>query len=350
MIKIAYVLLAMLITLPIASLGYYSKKNLPGALLCLLLASIAWFLGRLFPVAGGAIIAILLGILLANFWSYPQIYKAGISATSKRVLQSAIVLFGFQMNLGNVLVLGYQGLILICATIVTALLLAYVIGKALRVQTEEQVLIGIGTAICGGSAIAAVAPVIKAGEREVVTAISTIFFFNVLAVFIFPLVGHIFLMSDLRFGMWCGVAINDTSSVVAAAYSYSDVAGETATVVKLTRTLMIIPATFILAIRQVKKAGQAGSFRFSKVFPWFVAAFFAACVMNSINLIPAQVSIFWGSMGKYCIMVAMAAIGLNTNLRELIRHGKKPLFLGGCCSVAVALVSLLIQAMLYSSS
>ena len=346
MMVIVYVLLAILITLPIATPGYYSKKNLPGALICLIIAVIAWFLGRLLPLAGGAVIAILLGILLANFWQYPQICKAGISATSKRVLQSAIVLIGFQMNFGHVLVLGGQGLILICATIVTSLLLAYCFGKALRIKTNEQVLIGVGTAICGGSAIAAVAPVIKADEREVTTAISIIFLFNVLAVFIFPIVGHFLSMSDLRFGVWCGAAINDTSSVVAAAYSYSDAAGNTATVVKLTRTLMIIPAAFTLAIIQAKKEGESGNFSIGKIFPWFVAAFIAACIINSLHLIPAQASETWGNMGKFCIMMAMAAIGLSTNPGELIRHGKKPILLGFACSIAVAIVSLVVQGIL----
>jgi uncharacterized integral membrane protein (TIGR00698 family) len=346
MIKIVYVLLAMLIVLPITTFGYYNRKNLPGALLCLALATAAWYLGRKFPLIGGAIIAILLGMLLANVWSCPQVFKVGISATSKRVLQSAIVLFGFQLNLSYVLNLGGQGLVLICVTIVTSLLLAYAIGKALRMQTNEQILLGVGTAICGGSAIAAVAPIIKADEREVVTALSIIFLLNNVPVFIFPLVGHILSMSDLRFGMWCGAAINDTSHVVAAAFSYSDAAGENATIVKLTRTLMIIPITFALAILQAKKADTAGGFQIGKVFPWFVAAFFAACVINSLHLVPAQVSAFWGNMGRFCIMIAMAAIGLSTNLRELIRHGKKPVFLGCCLTFAVALISFLAQIIL----
>ncbi|MCL2767142.1 MAG: YeiH family protein [Synergistaceae bacterium] len=343
MVEIACILSGILITLPIATFDYYSKKNLPGALICLLLAAIAWFLGRLFPLAGGAVIAILLGILLANIWQYPQMYKSGISATSKRVLQSAIVLFGFQMNLKYVLSLGGQGLVLICATIATSLLMANVIGKALRMHTNEQILIGIGTAICGGSAIAAIAPVIKASEREVATSISIIFLFNILAVFIFPFVARILSMSDLHFGIWCGAAINDTSSVVAAAYSYSNEAGNTATVVKLARTLMIMPAAFLLSILQAKKTGETGSFQISKVFPWFVVAFIVACIINSFNLIPEQISEIWGSMGKFCIMIAMAAIGLSTNPRELIRHGKKPILLGLSCSVAVALVSFIVQ-------
>jgi len=339
MVTISYVFLALIITLPITTIGYYHRKNFPGALLCLSLAIAAWFLGRLLPIVGGAIIAILLGMLLANLWKYPHIFNAGISATSKRVLQTAIVLFGFQMNLSHLLAIGAQGLVLICVAISVSLLVAYFVGKAMRIGNNEQILVGIGTAICGGSAIAAIAPVIRAKESEVVTAISTIFLFNVLAVFLFPLIGHALTMSDLWFGMWCGSAINDTSSVVAAAYSYSDAAGNTATIVKLTRTLMIIPAAFILALWQAKKEGGRGGFKLGKIFPWFVAAFFLACIINSVSLVPSQMSTFWGGMGKFLIMMAMASIGLNTNLRELVSRGKKPLLLGACCAVAVALVT-----------
>jgi len=340
---VVFVLIAILITLPITSPGYYKKGNLPGALLCLALAVCAWLLGRQFPIVGGPIIAILLGLLVANIWPYPEKLKPGISATSKRVLQMAIVLLGFQMNLNSVLTLGGQGLLLIAATIATALLLAYGVGKALRMQSHEQILIGAGSAICGASAIAATAPVIKADERTVITAISTIFLFNIVAVFVYPFAGHLLDMSDLRFGLWCGAAINDTSSVVAAAYSYSDEAGYAATVVKLTRTLMIIPITLILAVIQTKKSGKDSGFSLRKIFPWFVAAFFAASVITSIGFIPAETTAFWGTMGKFCITMALAAIGLNTNARELIKHGKKPVLLGGICALAIALVSLLVQ-------
>ena len=344
--KILYILLALLITLPITTLGYYSKKNLPGVLLCVMIATAAWFLGRLFPIAGGAVIALLTGMVLSNLWSLPVICKEGLSATSKRILQTAIVLLGFQMNLSHVLTVGAQGLVLIGATITVALLIAWGVGKAMRIQTNEQTLIGIGTAICGGSAIAAVAPVIKANEREIATAISTIFLFNVIAVFIFPLVGHLLSMTDIRFGIWCGAAINDTSSVVAAAYSYSDSAGHTATVVKLTRTLMIIPAAFILALYQLKKEGGAANISIIKIFPWFVVGFLLACIIHTVGMVPAEVSVFWGSMGKFCIVMAMAAIGLNTNVRELIRHGQKPLLLGCCCSVAVAVITIFLLFLL----
>ncbi|MCL2602113.1 MAG: YeiH family protein [Treponema sp.] len=341
---VIYVLLAVLITLPVATLAYYSKKNLPGIVLCFSLAAAAHVLGRFVPLAGGAVVAIVLGIALANFWHYPAVFKPGISATSKRMLQSAIVLLGFQMNLWHVVALGSRGLLLIFAVIITAVAVAYWVGKALHIQQNEQIMIGVGTAICGGSAIAAVAPVIKADEQEIATAISTVFLFNVLAVFIFPFAGHLLSMGHERFGFWAGAGINDMSSVVAAAYSMSREAGDTAMVVKLTRALMILPVSFIVALMQSKKA-KSGGFSLLKIFPWFVVAFFAASIVNSFDIIPVHVSALWGSMGKFFIVAAMGAIGLNTNLRGLIRHGSKPILLGGCCSLAVIVVSLLILSL-----
>jgi len=148
---------------------------------------------------------------------------------------------------------------------------------ALGLDANTKILIGVGTSICGGSAIAATAPVIEADDKEVAFAISTIFLFNIIAVFVFPALGHLMKMSDDQFGLWAGTAINDTSSVVAAAFSYSDSAGRYATIVKLTRTLMIIPVTLVLAFSRKRGAGKnAGSVELGKIFPWFVLGFLAA--------------------------------------------------------------------------
>ncbi|MCL2853348.1 MAG: YeiH family protein [Defluviitaleaceae bacterium] len=338
---IAYVLIALLITLPITGIGYYSSKNMPGALLCLLIALPAWVLGRLLPVAGGPVIGILFGMLLAQLWRLPDNCKPGTKETGKRVLQTAIVLFGFQMNLAHVVDIGGQALALLLAVVAAALILAYFIGKHLGLSDNERTLIGVGTAICGGSAIAAAAPIIKADDKQVATAISIIFMFNVIAVFVFPAAGHLMGMDDTSFGIWAGAAINDTSSVVAAGFSYSESAGNTATVVKLTRTLLIIPITFALALRQSKLTQEGGGFSLRKTFPWFVAGFLAASILNTTGAIPAVATAFWGEMGRFLIVMAMVGIGLGVNFKELLRHGKKPILLGFCLSLAVASVSLI---------
>lgn len=201
----------------------------------------------------------------------------------------------------------------------------------------------MGTAICGGSAIAATAPVIKASDKEVAYSISTIFFFNIAAVFIFPFIGHLLKMGNTGFGMWAGTAINDTSSVVAAGYSYSNAAGNFATIVKLTRTLMIVPITLFLAIYASKKDNSQHSFRFTKIFPWFVLGFVLASILNTTAIFPLKITSTLAQTGKFLIVVAMTSIGLNTNIKEFLSHGIKPILLGLACWFAVAVTSLLVQ-------
>lgn len=336
----------------------------PGLLLCIIIASLAWHLGRLLPVIGGPVFGILFGMVIVML--FPQLQtlvfhrrnspnnytlEAGVKYTTKNLLHYSIILLGFEMNLFNVIKIGSQSLIVILSTLSASFLTAFLAGKALKLQGKKAILIGVGTSICGGSAIAATAPVIRARDEDVAHAISTIFLFNIIAVFIFPALGHAFGMSDFGFGMWAGTAINDTSSVVAAGVAWSAAAGNNnalayATVVKLTRTMMIVPITLILAIytgRKSKNAAGGGGFRFSKVFPWFIIGFVATAVINTFAGIPVQISHWLVTIGKFLIVTAMVGIGLNTNLKKLITSGFKPILLGLCCWFAVAGAALLVQ-------
>lgn len=331
---------------------------LPGMLLCALIAVPAWFLGKAFPVIGGPVLAILAGILLSAL--VPKIcperafakirLRSGINFTGKKLLQYAIVLLGFEMNLFTVIGVGRQSFFLMLFTIAAAFAVAFIVGKALKLPGDTTTLVGVGTAICGGSAIAATAPIIRAKDADVARAISTIFLFNIAAVFLFPVLGHFMGMNDTSFGMWAGTAINDTSSVVAAGTSWSNAAGSNtalqfATIVKLTRTLMIVPITLVLAVytaHRQKKAGTA-TYRFAKVFPWFVLLFILAAVVNTFTGMPQAAAKGLGEAGKFMIVMAMGAIGLNTNLKSLVSNGLKPILLGLCCWVAVAAVSIAVQ-------
>ncbi|MDN6142139.1 MAG: putative sulfate exporter family transporter, partial [Tetragenococcus halophilus] len=225
----------------------FVKKNYQGILLSFFIALIATFLGQRFSIIGGPVFGILLGLIIALF-PRKQMFEPGIAFTSKKILQYAIVLLGFSMNLFQIFAVGSQSLLIIITTIATALIVSYFISKWLKVPTDVSILVGVGSSICGGSAIAATAPVIKAKGEDIATSISVIFLFNVLAAFLFPIFGNILGMNDIGFGMWAGTAINDTSSVVAAGQTWavshaSDVALNYATIVKLTRTLAIIPIT-----------------------------------------------------------------------------------------------------------
>lgn len=318
--------------------------KIPGIILAAIIAVPAWLLGKLFPIVGSPVLGILFGMILA-FWKRPAILESGISYTSKKLLQYSIILLGFDMNLFNVFKVGSQTMILMVFTLTAAFLTAYFLGKLLKVEKNTNILIGVGTAICGGSAIAATAPVIHADDEDVARSISTIFLFNVIAAFLFPFLGHLLHMTDYHFGLWAGTAINDTSSVVAAGYTFSNAAGNLAVIVKLTRTLMIVPITLVLALYVSRRQAQhsESGYKLSKIFPWFVLGFVAASIINTFLPMPAEAGKLLAQAGKFVIVMAMAAIGLNTNIVKLIKNGWKPILLGLGCWAVLSVTSLIVQ-------
>lgn len=322
-----------------------AKKILPGVLLASSIALPSYFLGSAFPLIGAPIFGMLLGMLLAR-WQRPEKFSSGIAYSSKKILQYAIILLGFEMNLYSVFKVGSQSLAVMIATTSASFLTAWFVGKSLNLRGNTATLIGVGSAICGGSAIAATAPVIKADDKEIAYSISTIFLFNITAALIFPMMGHLMQMSNTGFGIWAGTAINDTSSVVAAGYSYSNAAGNLATIVKLTRTLLIIPVTLTLSFIVSRKSQESGEFNFVKIFPWFVLGFIGASVIKTAALLPDELCSFLAHSGKFLIILAMSAIGLNVNFKAMAKNGIRPILLGLACSLAVALSSLASQHML----
>ena len=319
------------------------KKRLSGILLAAALALPAWLIGKQLPIIGSPVLGILFGMLLA-FWKRPPNFQDGIQFTSKKILQYAIILLGFEMNLFNIFSVGRQTLLLMIFTLSAAFLTAYLAGKLLKLDRNTKILIGVGSAICGGSAIAATAPVIQAKDEEIAQSISTIFLFNVLAAFLFPFLGHMLGMSDHTFGLWAGTAVNDTSSVVAAGYAFSDTAGSLAVIVKLTRTLAIVPITLVLAMVTSKKTAEKNaSYSIAKIFPWFVLGFLGTSVLSTFLPFPAAFTHFLAQAGKFMIVMAMASIGLNTNIIKLVKNGTKPILLGFLCWCSIAVMSLAVQ-------
>jgi uncharacterized integral membrane protein (TIGR00698 family) len=316
---------------------------IPGIAITFLIAVPAWYLGTKIPLIGGPVFGMLLGIIASICKLLPASCRAGIQFTGKYFLQLSVILLGFEMNLFHVLAIGSQSLAIMLFTISAAFGAAWTIGRGLNLSGNTAILIGVGTAICGGSAIAATAPAIAAKEREVAYSLSTIFLFNIAAVFIFPVLGHYLKMSDLGFGLWAGTAINDTSSVVAASYSYSEAAGNFATIVKLTRTLMIIPITIILAIITAKKTAADSEFNLAKTFPWFIVGFLAASLVSTSGVFSEELCAALAHTGKFLIIAAMTAVGLSIDLRQMASNGIRPVLLGLTCWASVALVSLGVQ-------
>ena len=334
----------------------FIKKNGAGLLLCLCIAIPAWLLGQAVPVVGGPVFSILIGMVLTLFWKNKTKVQPGIGFTSKKVLQYAVILLGFGMNLSQILSKGAQSLPIIVATISTSLVIAFVLCHVMNVPSKIATLVGVGSSICGGSAIAATAPVIDADDREIAQAISVIFLFNVIAALVFPTLGGMLGLTNEGFGLFAGTAINDTSSVTAAASAWDSMHPganvlESATVVKLTRTLAIIPITLVLACWQMHLARKAGgdaksTFSLKRAFPMFVLFFVLASVITTVLQLPVSITAPIKELSKFFIVMAMAAIGFNTDIVELVKKGGKPIALGFCCWIGIACMSLGMQHVL----
>lgn len=348
------------------------RALLPGVAVSAALAVVCWFLGQAVPLVGGAVFAILLGMVVGAFWKDKGTAGAGISFTSKKVLQTAVVLLGFGLPLTQLAQVGVMSLPVILSTISASLVTAAVLCRVLRIPARTATLIGVGSSICGGSAIAATAPVIKASDQEVAHAISVVFLFNVLAALVFPTLGDAIGMTNDGFGLFAGTAVNDTSSVTAAAAVWDGMhpganALDFATIVKLTRTLAIIPITFFLALwvaAQERKqaqaanaggagggvaAGEAGTpngFSLRRALPTFIILFVCASLVATVAAaagVSAAVFDPLKVLSKFFIVMAMAAIGLNTDVVGLVRSGAKPIVLGAACWIAIACTSLGVQ-------
>lgn len=325
-----------------------NKKDIKGIIFSALIATCAYFLGKNFPVIGGPVFGILFGIILNNF-NRPESFEAGIKFTSKKVLQLAVVLLGFGLNLGEIIVVGKSSLLIILSTISTALIISFIAAKILKIDSDVATLVGVGSSICGGSAIAATAPVINAKDEDIATSISVIFLFNIIAALIFPTLGVKLGMTHTGFGMWAGTAINDTSSVVAASGTWStmfnnDTALNYATIVKLTRTLAIIPITLVLGLIKSKENTEKVSPL--KAFPTFILFFLLASIVTTVLPLPESFLSAMKFFSKFFIIMAMSAIGLNTDIKNLISRGGKAIIEGALCWIGIICVSLLMQHLL----
>ncbi|WIE64323.1 putative sulfate exporter family transporter [Curtobacterium sp. MCLR17_036] len=335
-----------------------ARTAAPGVVLAVAIGIVATLIGRGVPVVGGPVPAVVIGAVVG--WLVRRrtggtlaALAPGVKFSSSRVLQAAVVLLGAQLSIGEVLRIGGETLPVMLATLVVCLVAAWGIGRALRVSSALRTLIGVGTGICGASAIAAVTPVIGAVSADVAYAMSTIFLCNIAAVFAFPLLGHALGLSQHAFGVFAGTAVNDTSSVVATATVYGRQATDTAVVVKLVRTLMIIPIVIGLAGLEARRAaheqpapapGPARGFRVLRLVPWFLVGFLVVVLLRTVGVLPEAAAPGFATVASFLITVALAAIGCSTDFAALRRAGFRPMVLGIALWVLVAGTSLGMQA------
>ena len=331
------------------------KKMLPGCAIALVIAVVAKFLEQLeesvgLHLIGASVIAMFIGMIVNRFYAPNDKTKPGIKFTSKKILKFAIILLGASLNITTVLTVGKFSLTVMLFTLATCFGLGYVIGKALGLDWKTSSLINAGTGICGGSAIAAIAPVIEATDMDIAYGMSATFLFDTIMVVVFPLLGRAMSLSDAAFGLWAGTAVNDTSSVVATGYAFSEAAGDFATMVKLTRTLAIIPTVVVFSFvsmhlrkKEAAASGGAVQIKWKSVFPWFILGFLAMAVLSSVGVIPAAAAVALKRISKFLMVTALAAVGLNTSFAEMKKSGAAPMVHGFLISALVVLVALAVE-------
>lgn len=321
-----------------------SKKlysGLPGILLCLAIAipSILFHQYVYKPISP-VTVAIILGLIINNSMKLPVVFKEGIGFSLKKILRWGIILLGIRLSFMDVLKIGASSLVVIIICIIAATFLVRLIAKKMKLPEKLGTLIGVGTAICGNSAIVAAAPVIGAKEEDIACSVTIVTFFGVLAVFVYPIIGHFLKLAESTFGTWAGVAINDTSQVVAASFMYSAKSGEIATVVKLTRTLFMAPLIILLGVVYAK-GDIKGKVKFKKIFPWFLLGFLGLALIRTINILPSNIVNILKILADYCIVTALAAIGLTTDFGIMKQKCfKRPLVVGLIAATLMAVLSI----------
>ncbi len=331
-----------------------TKRIIPGVSIAVAIAFTSQFIEGLLPIhlIGGSVIALFIGIIINSFFDTSN-FKDGLRFTSKKILKFAIILLGASLSIQTILTVGSLSLAVMFFTLLTCFGGGYFIGKALGLNWKLSNLISAGTGICGGSAIAAIAPVIDAEDRDIAYAMSATFIFDMIMIVVFPFMGSLLGLSDMAYGLWAGTAVNDTSSVVAAGYAYSEAAGDFATMVKLTRTLSIIPTVLIFAymnIRIKRKVQPTGSkekarskVKFTSLLPWFILGFVGLAIINSLGLISSTVSETCKEFSKFLMVTALAAIGLNTSVKDMKKAGIQPMLHGFIISALVVIVAITVE-------
>ena len=321
-----------------------------GVGICFAVAAVSVLLEELIPggLLGASIIALFMGTIINSFF-HPAWLKPALKFTSKRILKAAIVLLGASLSVSTIMSVGKMTFFVMIFTFAMCFGGGYFIRKLFGLNWKLSNLISAGTGICGGSAVAAIAPVIDADDKDIAFAMSSTFLFDMVMIALYPLMGKALGMSDIAYGIWAGTSVNDTASVVASGYAFSEAAGDFATMVKLTRTIAIIPTVLVFAYigtrmkqKELKASGQGKKVNLMKIIPWFIGGFLLLAILNSVGCIPTAVSGLMKTASKFLMVTALAAIGLNTSIVDFKKAGLKPMFYGITIDTLVTLTALVV--------
>ena len=321
-----------------------------GVAICFAVAGLSVLLEKLIPgeLLGASIIALFMGTIINSFF-HPAWMKPALKFTSKKVLKGAIILLGASLSVNTILSVGKMTFFVMIFTFAMCFGGGYFIRKLFGLNWKLSNLISAGTGICGGSAVAAIAPVIDADDKDIAFAMSSTFLFDMIMIALYPLMGKALGMSDIAYGIWAGTSVNDTASVVASGYAFSEVAGDFATMVKLTRTIAIIPTVLVFAYigtrikqKEMKEANNGQKVNLMKIIPWFIGGFLLLAILNSVGFIPVAVSGILKKTSKFLMVSALAAIGLGTSITDFKKAGLAPMFYGITIDTLVTLTALIV--------
>ena len=321
-----------------------------GVGICFAVAAVSVLLEHLIPggILGAAIIALFTGTIINSFF-HPKWIQPALKFTSKKILKVAIILLGASLSVNTIMSVGKMTFFVMIFTFAMCFGAGYFIRKLFGLNWKLSNLISAGTGICGGSAVAAIAPVIDADDKDVAFAMSSTFLFDMVMIALYPIMGRALGLSDIAYGIWAGTSVNDTASVVASGYAFSEIAGDFATMVKLTRTIAIIPTVLVFAFistrmkqKELKETNNGKKVNLVKIIPWFIGGFLLLAILNSVGCIPVAVSSAIKGTSKFLMVTALAAIGLGTSITDFKKAGLKPMFYGITIDTLVTITALVV--------
>ena len=319
-----------------------------GVAICFTVAGVSVWIEELIPggLLGASIIALFMGTIINSFF-HPKWLKPALKFSSKRILKLAIILLGASLSVNTIMTVGKMTFFVMIFTFAVCFGGGYFIRRIFGLNWKLGNLISAGTGICGGSAVAAIAPVIDADDKDIAFAMSSTFLFDMVMIALYPLMGKALGMTDIAYGIWAGTSVNDTASVVASGYAFSEIAGDFATMVKLTRTIAIIPTVLVFAYigtrmkqKELKQSNQGQKVNLVKIIPWFIGGFLLLAILNSVGCIPVAVAGGMKSASKFLMVTALAAIGLGTSIVDFKKAGLRPMFYGVTIDTLVTLTAL----------
>lgn len=329
-------------------------KNLNGIIFSLIIAYISMYIANLFTALhiNPFIIAIFLGVLIANTIKIPDSFKPGITFTSKKILRFAIILLGFKISINEIMNLGLNSLLVITLSVISCYIFTVWIGQKIGVDKKLSTLLASGTSICGASAIIATNEVIKADDKDAAISVGIISIVGTFFMILLPIIFYALKLNQNMYSVWVGSSIQEVAQVVGAGFSVNDETGKLSSLIKMSRVTFIVPMTFYLLFTEMKTIKKETSTKKldlkSLNIPWFVLMFIVVIFINSLNIIPKEIVKTIIYIDNLLLTASMFCLGLGISISKLKEAGRKPIYLGFISAIQISLTAFIASYFLIS--